>query len=532
MNGSAYNNFYDKGSTNCTFVGNTAIQPNAGSWSYSIRISDNPGISSATNSTWQDNTLIYTSGVTFPVRAELNSDTVFVNMTYSTADEAIVGNLTRKWWHRALATINNESYGPINVTINNASGFVYNASAATTGYSNYSALTEYVVTLGTRAYANNYTYNATYNGHDISGDFNISSTTTTSANFVECGTLNYNVTLLYALTQGATNCFVVNQSNLIIDGQGYALTGAIGSASKGIFVNASNFTLRNLTLSNFSYGIYVNSSNATNLTNVRVYGNTVDVFVGSFGGSRQLWLTNLTIDNPLGTLANYSLISVSDVVDADTAYEMVWTNASNVPLTYGFVSMAGKFINLTSSIGAPSIDSFTFYWNDSEVTTGNYTEDNFELWRHNTTLGWTLLNNTPNVTFNYLTYSGLIPTSSYALLERLNESTSSNSSGSINSANNGPSLPIVALPTPITTPEQTIVPPRSAPTPTPQITTATPVVTSTPEPTQIPSATPQVRVVEEDQTDNTIVQAIAIVVAAAIGGAAYYFGKSIIAKAG
>ncbi|MFZ5500892.1 MAG: right-handed parallel beta-helix repeat-containing protein, partial [Candidatus Micrarchaeota archaeon] len=127
--------------------------------------------------------------------------------------------------------------------------------------------------------------------------------------------------------------------------------------------------------------------------------------------------TNLTVDNPAGSMENYTVLDLSDVLEALASYEIKWTAPSSLPPRS--VSFAQKFINISILQGTPSIDSLTWHWLDSELGT-TYNENKFKLWKYNATDGWTLLNDTPDTTGNTLRLFNHVPGSDYGIFENQN----------------------------------------------------------------------------------------------------------------
>ncbi|MBN2122559.1 right-handed parallel beta-helix repeat-containing protein [Candidatus Micrarchaeota archaeon] len=123
---------------------------------------------------------------------------------------------------------------------------------------------------------------------------------------------------------------------------------------------------------------------------------------------------------PTGAQADYTVLSAEDILNVTEQYSINWSDS---PSTFpsGKASFAGKFINITTVAGSPSIDTISWSWLQAELS--GYDEDTFELWRYNGS-NWTLLNETPDTSSNLFTQGDLVPSSIYGILQ-----TPSNESG-------------------------------------------------------------------------------------------------------
>ncbi|MEM4566438.1 MAG: NosD domain-containing protein [Archaeoglobaceae archaeon] len=66
---------------------------------------------------------------------------------------------------------------------------------------------------------------------------------------------------------GQNYCIGIFANDVVLDGQGYSLTGT--GSEKGIFVQANNVTIKNVVVSGYNYGIYLeNSRNNTIVNNI------------------------------------------------------------------------------------------------------------------------------------------------------------------------------------------------------------------------------------------------------------------------
>ncbi len=200
---------------------------------------------------------------------------------------------------------------------------------------------------------------------------------------------------------------------------GNNFTGSIsyGNNQYGVYLlNGSNNTiLDNVEIyRNVMNGILINDCNGTNLSNAHFYNNTAGGF--SFNVSvvsgYVVYISNMTMDNPSGTLQNYTTFDLTDAVDAGTSYTIKYSQ-NNSALPSNRTSFQQKFINITTIAGTISIDSITWHWTFGE--TSGYEERKFELWKYGT--GWSRISNTPDLTAHTFTVTNLNPASLYGILQ-------------------------------------------------------------------------------------------------------------------
>ncbi|HID73141.1 TPA: hypothetical protein EYP38_04315, partial [Candidatus Micrarchaeota archaeon] len=177
----------------------------------------------------------------------------------------------------------------------------------------------------------------------------------------------------------------------------------------------SNNNTFNGTLSyNNTYGFYNNYSRNITINNMHVFNNSYDFFIRYYRGqSAEVTAKNITFDNPFGNHENYTSVDFYNYHTYGTYY-MNWTDNSSA-LPAGRISFRQKFVEVTTSHISVEIDAINFTWLDSEVG-GIYDESRFELWKYNTSHGWTLLNDTPNIVDNTLSLYNWRPRSDYGIL--------------------------------------------------------------------------------------------------------------------
>ena len=221
----------------------------------------------------------------------------------------------------------------------------------------------------------------------------------------------------------------------------------------GIFVNGSNNTVTNNTLSNNNVGIQLNRSfNTTLLNNTvsknngsgitifdsnitfiqfdRLFNNSIDLLIN--GTDISINLSNIIFDNPFGILLqNYTNLSLNDTVSGNTTYFLNWTIQPPASLPSNRISFRETYLNISNLTGSAQIDQIRLFWSEADL--GGYTENNFELWRYNTS-GWLVLSDSANITHNFLSLNNVLirPYNIFAVLQ--NAVTASSSSGSTSSS--------------------------------------------------------------------------------------------------
>jgi len=88
---------------------------------------------------------------------------------------------------------------------------------------------------------------------------------------------------------------VIDRDNIVLNGAGYTVTGGNSSSSDGIaLTDMSNVTVRNLTIKNFTYGIWLYSSSNCTLSGNNVTANSVEgIELGSYSSNNSLSGNNI-----------------------------------------------------------------------------------------------------------------------------------------------------------------------------------------------------------------------------------------------
>ncbi len=199
---------------------------------------------------------------------------------------------------------------------------------------------------------------------------------------------------------------------------------ATNNINAGFYVLlGENNALQNNNASGNGYGFVISTSNDTVISGMHLYNNSLDFTVNNtfdtgvapYAGSSNYSMYNSIFDNPAGSMANYTNLSINDTVAFTDAYTINWTsNSSSLPA--GSVSFAQKFVNISTQNGTPSISSIVWSWTDAE--SAGHTETNFGLWKYNSS-GWTNLNSTPSTVADTLSISNMNPGSIYGILENV-----------------------------------------------------------------------------------------------------------------
>jgi parallel beta-helix repeat protein len=153
-----------------------------------------------------------------------------------------------------------------------------------------------------------------------------------------------------------------------------------------------------------------------NLLGNHYYNNGRDMVIGrTLAGAFNISIVNDIFDNPLGNYQNYTNLSLFDSIpESSVNYTINWTRNSAV-LPGGKSRFLDRFVRIAVDTAPVSIDSITWHWTDSESS--GHDESQFQLYRWNSTAGWTMLNNSPDTAGNRLSMKNLVPSSDYGILE-------------------------------------------------------------------------------------------------------------------
>ncbi|MEM3364585.1 MAG: right-handed parallel beta-helix repeat-containing protein, partial [Candidatus Micrarchaeia archaeon] len=229
----------------------------------------------------------------------------------------------------------------------------------------------------------------------------------------------------------AANIYFINNS-IYNNSIGYdSISSSFNELINNIFGNNTQYGIQlqytistNITQSdiyNSNIGILVFVSDRIRIKNTHLYNNQqFDLLVSA--DDNQLYnlsILNLTIDNPSGNYQNYTVLDIEDIYGNllfEEAYGIKWSGQPSA-LPSHTRSFMNKYVNITPEGGVVNIDKITWRWFDSELS--GYNEQELELWKYNSS-GWRRLNSTPNVISNQLSLKNINPLSTYAILENTN----------------------------------------------------------------------------------------------------------------
>ena len=227
-----------------------------------------------------------------------------------------------------------------------------------------------------------------------------------------------------AIFAGSGNTFIGNNvsnsfqgvslgSNNILSGNLVYGIAAFGAFRMESLSNNNVFTDNTAHSSN--RGLEILSANNTTVTNMHMYNNSfVDFLTSAEAGDRVSMLSGLIFDRAAGDFVDYTNISITDVLENGSVYSIDHSaNPGSAP-TANHVSFANKFVNIVNATPGLSIDSITWHWDDSELTSFN--ENNFELWKLNGST-WTLLNASPDTGANTLSMFDLDNFSTFGIFD-------------------------------------------------------------------------------------------------------------------
>jgi|GEM_PF-4103664 len=168
---------------------------------------------------------------------------------------------------------------------------------------------------------------------------------------------------------------------------------------------------------NTRHGVHYQTSTSASYYDVHTYNNgNLSILADNSGGggAPPILFENLTIDSPAGNYQNYTILNITDNINANSAYSINWTsNSSALPASK--VLFNGKLVDISTVAGTTSIDSIVWSWLEPETV--GYEESRFELWKYNAS--WTMLNNTPNIAANTLSQTNMNPQSDYGILSAI-----------------------------------------------------------------------------------------------------------------
>lgn len=135
---------------------------------------------------------------------------------------------------------------------------------------------------------------------------------------------------------------------------------SISNTVSAVLIEGNNTVLTNNLLFSNSRGVTILAANGTQLTADHYYNNGLDIFVNNTGATNTLLNTSLEIlDDPSGSLQNFSEIGFISNVGSNASYSIVWS-AEPVTLPSNTTSPTGAFFNFTILSGSPTLTNLTW----------------------------------------------------------------------------------------------------------------------------------------------------------------------------
>ncbi len=196
---------------------------------------------------------------------------------------------------------------------------------------------------------------------------------------------------------------------------------AYNNTQHGFYIHTSddNLISGGSSYDNLQYGLMIYRSDNVNVSNTHLYNNIqAELYVRVSATPGIVRISNITIDRPAGDTQDYTRLTITDNVEANTGYTINWTSGTG-GLPSNYTSFENKYIDISSVLGTVSIDSITWHWDDSEL--GGYNESKFELWKYSGG-AWSNTSASLNLPANTLSLTNHNPASGYGILENGNVS--------------------------------------------------------------------------------------------------------------
>ncbi|MBI5224033.1 right-handed parallel beta-helix repeat-containing protein [Candidatus Micrarchaeota archaeon] len=143
-------------------------------------------------------------------------------------------------------------------------------------------------------------------------------------------------------------------------------TNTLTNASTGLFFGAghdNNLTSNVLTTGSIGLSLY-NSSNVT-ITNDHYSNYTRGLFVNNTAnGNQTVTVSGLSLDSPGADLVTYLNVSMTDIVNSSTSYDLSYVTSPGLPS--GYNSFVNKYLNFTNYTAGVSLDAPIFRWTAAE----------------------------------------------------------------------------------------------------------------------------------------------------------------------
>lgn len=165
---------------------------------------------------------------------------------------------------------------------------------------------------------------------------------------------------------------------------------------------------------NNNYGSTVSVTNLTYIHDEHYYNNDNDFYVNNIPSDVPVIMnaSGLIFDNPNGNFANYSNISINDMIEAKAVYIINWSNQP-ATLPANEISFNNKFLNITSQNLSHAIDQFIWKWLVSEEV--GYDTSQLKILLYNNS--WVNTSFTLNTITRTLTQNNLINSGVYGITQ-------------------------------------------------------------------------------------------------------------------
>ncbi len=199
------------------------------------------------------------------------------------------------------------------------------------------------------------------------------------ANSTACGYVNDDVTLTSNINT-SVSCFVVNASNIIIDGAGFMVNGTLSSSAHGVNVTGfNNITIKNLNIQQFSISYFIaRSQNSTIFNSSGINASDDNVQLLNVYG---LNFTNNTINNATNQLIQLTSVNQSMfqnnrlVITDDIAMSFITSVSQNNNITGNNISFIGasavtSAIQMGTTSTSNNIDVYNNTFHITRATAG------------------------------------------------------------------------------------------------------------------------------------------------------------------
>ncbi|MGD0159364.1 MAG: NosD domain-containing protein [Candidatus Bathyarchaeia archaeon] len=187
-----------------------------------------------------------------------------------------------------------------------------------------------------------------------------------------------------------TNGIVIERDNIVLNGAGYAVTGS-GSGNGTTLANVSNVEVRNMTITNFATGIWLNSSSNNTLSGNHVTNNVIGIFLWEFSNNNTLSGNNVVNDDYGVWLYSSSNCTLSgNTVTANNVESIYLYSSSDCTLSSNTVANNdfGIYLysssNCTLSGNTVTANPFVSIYIDSSfnctLSYNNVTDNKYGIW--------------------------------------------------------------------------------------------------------------------------------------------------------